>query len=200
MELELYVDASSNYSYPAVMLAEQAAAARGLSVQLRPIFLGPIFAAQGYQQPPFVQFSLKGEYVMRDMERLCAELGLRWRTPSVFPRRAVLPTRIAMVAVEQGWGFAFMRRVYELNFADDREVDDEPTMHALLRELGREPAEVLALATSQANKDRLRAQVEHAQRIGVFGAPMFVVQGERFWGQDRMQQALAWAERLRDRT
>src|SRR5688572_9468234 len=103
MEIELFYEFGSTYSYPAVMQAEQLAEARGLALVYRPILLGPIFAAQGYQQPPFVQFSVKGAYMWRDLERICAASGLPFRRPSAFPRRSVLPTRIALLGVDEGW-------------------------------------------------------------------------------------------------
>jgi 2-hydroxychromene-2-carboxylate isomerase len=197
MDIELFFDFGSTYSYPAVMTAERVARERKLNVVLRPLLLGPIFSAQGYQQPPFLQFAKKGAYTMRDLERICAELGLRWQRPSSFPRRGVLPTRIALVAIDQAWGSKFVQRVYELNFAEDREIDDEPTMRALLSELGQAPDEVLARALSPEYRERLRVQTARAESLGVFGAPTFVLpDGELFWGHDRMLQAFAWAERL----
>lgn len=198
MNIELFFDFGSNYSYPAVMLAEQAARERGITLSLRPILLGPIFAAQGYTEPPFVQYSTKGRYAFRDLERVCAELGLPWKKPSQFPRRGVLPTRIALLGVDAGWGGAFARRVFSLNFAEDREIDDEPTMRAVLAEIlphGVDVEDVLTRAVSPDNRERLRREVERAQSLGVFGAPTFVVGEELFWGHDRMRQALDWAER-----
>jgi 2-hydroxychromene-2-carboxylate isomerase len=195
MEIELFYEFGSQYSYPAAMLAERAAAERGLTVAYRPFLLGPIFAAQGYQHPPFVQFAVKGAYVWRDLERLCAELGLPWKKPSVFPRRGVLASRIALVGLDDGWGVEFSRRVFHLNFVEDRDIEDEPTLRAVLDDLGRAADEVLARALAPTNRERLRAQTARAQSLGIFGAPTFVVGQELFWGQDRMRQALDWAAR-----
>jgi len=199
MEIELFYEFGSTYSYPAVMQAEQLAEARGLALVYRPILLGPIFAAQGYQQPPFVQFSVKGAYMWRDLERICATSGLPFRRPSAFPRRSVLPTRIALLGVGEGWVAAFSRRVYTLNFAEDREIDDEATMREVLAALSLDADDILARAVAPAHRERLRKEVERAQALGVFGAPTFVVEGELFWGHDRMLQALDWADAARAR-
>jgi 2-hydroxychromene-2-carboxylate isomerase len=56
-------------------------------------------------------------------------------------------------------------------------------------------ARTLELAQSDDSKARLRQQTEEAQRLGLFGAPSFITDGELFWGNDRLQQALAWAQR-----
>ena len=197
MDLELFFDFASTYSYPAVMTAEQAAAQQGLRIALRPILLGPIFAAQGYTQPPFLQYSVKGAYTWRDLERVCADLSLPWRKPSAFPRRSLLAARVALIGMDDGWGAEFTRRVFVLNFAEDREIDDELNIRALLGELGLSADEVLARALSDDNRARLKTETARAEQLGVFGAPTLVVAGEIFWGHDRMAQALRWAARGR---
>lgn len=197
MDLELFFEFGSQYSYLAAMLADKAARERGLSIVYRPFLLGPIFAAQGYQQPPFVQFATKGAYVWRDLERLCAELHLPWRKPSVFPRKGVLAARIALVGVEQGFGVDFTCRVFQLNFVHDQDIEDEAALRGVLRALGQSADEVIASAMSAENKARLKTQTERAQSLGIFGAPTFVVGSELFWGQDRLRQALDWAERAK---
>ena len=196
MTVELFFDFGSNYSYPAVMMAERRAAEYGAQIAFRPILLGPIFQAQGYTQPPFVQFSAKGQYAFRDLARICGDLGLPWKKPSVFPRKSVLAARVALVGLAEGWGAEFSRRVFLLNFAEDREIDDESNVRALLLELGQSPADVLERALSEANRTRLREETARAQALGVFGAPTFVVEDEVFWGHDRMEHALRWATRM----
>ncbi|MDB4985486.1 MAG: oxidoreductase [Myxococcaceae bacterium] len=198
MDLELFYEFGSQYSYLSVMLAEQAAKARGLSIAYRPFLLGPIFAAQGYSQPPFKQFPIKGEYVWRDIERLCADAGLNFRRPTSFPRKGVLAARVALVGLDEGWGLAFSRRVYQLNFVEDREIEDEANIREVLAGLSLSADTVLARALAPDNRERLKLQTQRAQDLGIFGAPTFVVGRELFWGQDRMQQALEWASRARE--
>lgn len=195
MDIELFFDFGSQYSYPAAMLAEREANAHGLGIVYRPFLLGPILAAQGYAQPPFVQFPIKGAYVWRDLERLCQDHGLPWKKPSVFPRKAVLAARVALLAVEQGWGAEFCRRVFQLNFVHDHDLEDEAAIRSLVSELGQPAEQVLAEAVSPDNRDKLKAQTSRAQQLGIFGAPTFVVGDELFWGQDRMTQAITWAAR-----
>ncbi|MDB4976936.1 MAG: oxidoreductase [Myxococcaceae bacterium] len=197
MDLELFYEFGSQYSYLAVMLAERAAAERGLTIAYRPFLLGPIFAAQGYSQPPFKQFAIKGEYVWRDIERLCADAGLPFKKPSIFPRKSVLAARIALVGCDEGWGPEFSRGVYGLNFVADQDIEDEANLRRLLQGLLLDADAVLARALAPENRERLKAQTQRAEGLGVFGAPTFVVGKELFWGQDRMQQALTWAARAR---
>jgi 2-hydroxychromene-2-carboxylate isomerase len=194
MEIEFFYEFASTYSYPAAMTIEALAAETGVTVHYRPFLLGPVFAAQGSSDSPFNAYPAKGRYMWRDLERVCAELGLAWQRPSVFPRRSVLAARVALLAAEEGWAGPFSRLVYEANFVDDRDIDSEPVIAELLERAG-QPRDKLALATSEARKPLLRAQTERAMALGIFGAPSFVVGGELFWGQDRMRQAFAWARR-----
>jgi 2-hydroxychromene-2-carboxylate isomerase len=192
MEIELFYEFGSSYSYPAVMVADRAAAERGHTIVHRPFLLGPLFSKQGLDQPPFIKYPIKGGYMFRDLERSCAQLGLGWNKPTNFPRRAVLPTRLAIVGFDEGWGLRFAQRVFTLNFVDDREIDDEANMRAILSELGVEGA--FEKAVSAPYKEKLRAQTARAEELGLFGAPTFVVGRELFWGQDRMRQAFDWAD------
>jgi len=133
----------------------------------------------------------------RDLERICAELSLPpMRRPEPFPQNSILAARVALIGLAQPWGEDFCRAVFSEEFADGRRIDDPKTMGGILSKLKLEPSAVLAAAVSDDNKTRLRVQTEEAQRLGLFGAPSFTTaDGELFWGNDRLEQALAWAKR-----
>ncbi len=191
--LAFWYEFASTYSYPAAARIEAMAAAAGIEVAWRPFLLGPIFARQGWGDSPFNLYPAKGRYMWRDLERICVAQGLPLRRPDRFPQNSVLAARVALIAADEGWCPAFSRAVYHANFAENRDVSDPATIAAVVERLGHEPAAVLARAADQANKDRLRAQIEAAAEMGVFGAPSFVTpDGELFWGNDRLEAALAW--------
>jgi 2-hydroxychromene-2-carboxylate isomerase len=165
-------------------------------VRWRPFLLGPIFHAQGWDNSPFNIYPPKGRYMWRDLDRICARLGLPFRRPDPFPQPSLLAARLAHVGLDEGWGADFCRAVYAAEFGEGRQIGDEAVMHDLLGGLGVAPAPALARARSDVIKDRLRAATAEAERLGVFGAPSFVTaDGELFWGHDRMVEALAWAVR-----
>ena len=194
--IEFWFDFSSNYSYLSVMRIEAAAARAGVSVRWRPFLLGPIFRALGWSTSPFVLQQSKGRYVWKDMARQCAKHGLPWTQPSTFPRSAVLPLRVALVGAEREWMGAYCRRMMSLNFADDRDIDAREVVAQVLGELGLPHDQVIEEALSDANKPRLRLQTETAAQRGIFGAPTFFVGGEMFWGDDRLDDALAFCKSL----
>ncbi len=191
--LEFWFEFASTYSYLAASRIEQLANAAGVVIVWRPFLLGPIFSSQGWNDSPFNVYPVKGRYMWRDMERLCERYGLPLQRPTQFPRNGLLAARITTAGGDAGWVPAFVRSVYRANFADDRDIADRAVLETLLRDVGTDAAAVLRDAASQPVKAHLRASTEQAQRLGIFGAPSFVVRSELFWGNDRLEDAIAWA-------
>ncbi|QOL49208.1 2-hydroxychromene-2-carboxylate isomerase [Massilia litorea] len=192
-DLEFWFEFGSNYSYLAAMRVEALARAAGVRVLWRPFLLGPVFRELGWSTSPFVLQAAKGRYMWRDMEREAAKYGIAWRRPSVFPRTALLPMRVATLGAEAPWIGEFTRRVMHQNWVEDREIDDAPAVREALAGLVPDPEAVLAAALAPDNKLRLRANTGLAGARGIFGAPTFFVGDEMFWGNDRLEDAIAWA-------
>jgi 2-hydroxychromene-2-carboxylate isomerase len=130
----------------------------------------------------------------RDLERLCADLALPFRRPEPFPQNSLPAARLALLGLQQDWGEEFCRAVFRAQFGDGRRIDDTATLSAILGALGVDAAAALAQSQTDAIKAALRGQTAKAQSLGIFGAPTFVTEdGELFWGNDRLEQALAWA-------
>jgi 2-hydroxychromene-2-carboxylate isomerase len=116
--------------------------------------------------------------------------------PQPFPQNAMLAARVALVGLAQDWGENFCRAVYTAEFGEGRDIGEKSVIVDILSRLGRDAEAVLDQALSDQNKLRLRAENDEAQKRGVFGAPSFTTaDGELFWGNDRMEAALAWAKR-----
>ena len=193
--LDFWFEFGSTYSFPTAMRIQALAAERGVQLAWRAFLLGPIFAAQGWNDSPFNLYPAKGRYMWRDLERICAAQGLPLRRPSVFPRNGLLAARVACRFADAPWIGAFVRGVYRANFEQDREIAERETIERCLDAAGAgdDAAALLDEAGSADAKTRLRAQTEEAVRLGIFGAPSFVAGGELFWGNDRLEDAIAWA-------
>jgi 2-hydroxychromene-2-carboxylate isomerase len=195
--LDFWFDFASTYSYPAAVRIGRLASEVGVKINFRPFLLGPIFKAQGWTTSPFNLFAAKGENMWRDLERICADTALPFRRPAPFPQNSVLAARVAIVGLSDVWGEEFCVEVFRAEFSQGRQIDDTGTISEILTGL-QVPAAALDVAQSDDNKLRLRAQTEEAQRRGVFGAPTFITaDGELFWGNDRLERALLWAQQLR---
>jgi len=195
--LDFWFDFASTYSYMAAARVRAAAADAKVSVRFRPFLLGPIFKAQGWDTSPFNLYEAKGRYMWRDLERECAGLGLPFRKPEPFPQHSLLAARVALVALDHPWGDEFCVSVFRAEFGEGKRIDDVATLAEILEGLTVEARPILEAAQSEANKPRLRHQTEQAQQLGVFGAPTFTTgDGELFWGNDRLDQALRWAKQV----
>jgi len=197
--LDFWFDFASTYSYPAAMRIAPLAATAGVAIRFRPFLLGPIFKAQGWDSSPFNLYPAKGRYMWRDLQRMCAELGLPFRRPQPFPQSSLLAARVALVGLAEHWGEEFCRAVFRTEFGEGDGIDDSTTMARLLAPFGVDPAAVLARAQSEPIKMRLREETQAAQTHGIFGAPSFVTSdGELFWGNDRLERALAWVAAVKN--
>ena len=192
-DLEFWFDFASNYSYLSIMRIEDAALHSGVRIVWRPFLLGPIFRAMGMEDSPFVTQKEKGAYVWRDMVRQCQKYAISWKQPGNFPRVGVLPSRVALLGADEPWIGTFCRRVMELNFVLDQEINQPANIGPILSRMGLPADELLRRAQSQPVKDRLRDQTDQARARGIFGAPTFFVGAEMYWGNDRLDDALRLA-------
>jgi 2-hydroxychromene-2-carboxylate isomerase len=194
--LEFWYEFASTYSYPAAMRVEDVAAASGIPVVWNPFLLGPIFGSLGWTTSPFNLQPAKGAYMWRDLKRTCADLGLTFRKPDPFPQNGLLAARLAMALPDDGTRARFSRAVYQAQFADGVDLSDVDGLKVMMGQLGIDADDTLTRCTQPAIKEALRAQTEQAQAHGIFGAPTWrTPDGELFWGNDRLEDALRWMQR-----
>ncbi|MEJ8574803.1 2-hydroxychromene-2-carboxylate isomerase [Microbaculum marinum] len=192
--LDFWFEFASTYSYLTAMRIEAAARRAGVEVRWKPFLLGPVFAGQGLSTSPFNIYPLKGGNMLRDVERIAAAMGLGFRTPDPFPQNGLTAARIALIGCDEDWGADFTRAVYLAEFDQGRQISDKAVLSDILHSLGQDPEAVLQRSESPENKARLKAQTETAMQLNMFGAPTFMTEdGELFWGNDRLEQALYWA-------
>lgn len=192
--LDFFYEFASTYSYPAAMRIEGLAEAAGVAVRWRPFLLGPIFAEAGWTTSPFNLMPAKGRNMWRDLERIAGAQGLPFRRPEPFPQNSLLAARIATSLSDDGKRARFSKEVYRAEFGEGLAISDPEVLGRILARMGVEAAPALVMAGSAAVKDQLKASVEEAKAKGVYGAPSFVTaDGELFWGNDRLEQAIAWA-------
>jgi 2-hydroxychromene-2-carboxylate isomerase len=192
--LEFWYEFASTYSWLAAARIGDAAREVGVTIRWRPFLLGPIFSAQGWNTSPFNLYPAKGRYMWRDLEREAARLGLRCRKPVPFPQNSLNAARVALLGADEPWGPQFTRAVFAREFEQGASIEEPGAIRDILQELGLDAGEIMKAATGDANKTRLRALTEEARSRHIFGAPIFFTEdGEMFWGNDRLDAALAWA-------
>jgi 2-hydroxychromene-2-carboxylate isomerase len=193
--VEFWYEFASPYSYLAAARIERLTAEAGIGLDWRPFLLGPILARRAHDPSPFQNPTpAQRRYRWRDVQRLCAAEALPLRLPSAYPRNGLLAARVALIAVTEGWAPAFTRAVYHANFAEDRDISAPQVIAEIVAALDRDATAVLRQAQALENKTRLKALGDEAARRGIFGAPSFLVGDELFWGNDRLDAAVVWAQ------
>ena len=193
--IEFWFDFTSPYGYVASELVDALAARHGRTVRWRPILLGPIFKVVG--TGPLTQIPLKGEYSRHDFARTARYHQVAFRLPEKFPVGSQVAARAFYFIDDSDPALAagFARRVFRAYFAEGRDISDPAVVMEAAAQSGADiPALTQGLA-GEAIKDRLKAEVENAMKAGIFGSPWFVVDGEPFWGVDRLPMLEEWISR-----
>jgi 2-hydroxychromene-2-carboxylate isomerase len=193
--IEFWFEFASTYSYPAAMRIEALASKAGHTVEWTPFLLGPLLhSQQGLTDSPFNAVPVKGRYMWRDLERVCAEEGLLLQTPAAFPQNGLLAARCTLAVAKEARA-AFVKAVYTENFARGELISEPAVIVRCLESAGQDSDAVLARSGSDEIKAELKANTEEAIRRGVFGSPTFFAgDGEMFWGNDRLEDAIAWQD------
>jgi 2-hydroxychromene-2-carboxylate isomerase len=191
--IDFWFDFASTYSYLSALRIESLATPYDIKVNWKPFLLGPVFTSMGWNDSPFNIYPSKGRYMWRDMERLCNLYNFPLRRPSKFPRNGLRPSRIISAHPEATWVPDFARAVFKAGFAEDQDIGDREVIVHILQTLNLDAESLIAAGESPNGKELLRLQTEEAFNLDIFGAPTFLVDGEMFWGNDRLEQAVNWA-------
>ena len=193
MKLEIWFEFASTYSYLTVCRAESLLNEAQIDYEWRPFLLGPIFKDKGLQTSPFVLDEQKGAYMWRDVERRAKRQNLPFARPLTFPMNGLKAARIATAARDEAWSSKFIRAVFDAQFAKGSDISDDIVLGGALTSCGADPEHWMTLSEQDEIKRVLRDTTEKARAKGIFGAPSFVVGTELFWGDDRLEDAIAWA-------
>jgi 2-hydroxychromene-2-carboxylate isomerase len=190
--IDFYFDFSSPYGYFASCKIDALAAGHGRETAWRPFLLGVAFKTTG--GAPLPSIPMKGQYHLRDMLRTARYLGVEYRHPTVFPIASVAPTRAFywLNAKDPKRAKALAQALYRAYFLEDRDISKAEETVAVSAKLGLAAEEVRAALNDQSVKDKTKSEVDAAIAIGAFGSPYVVIDGEPFWGADRLEQIDKW--------
>jgi len=192
--IDFYFDFSSPYGYLASTRIDELAAKHGRGVTWRPILLGAVFKITGGQPLPTIP--LKGSYAAHDMARTARRLKVPFKLPSRFPVATTAPSRAFYWTNDRDPALArtLAHALFHAYFAEDRDISNPEVTGNVAAKLNIGKEELLQALNEPAVKERLRSEVDAAIERGVFGSPYIVVDGEPFWGADRLEQVEQWLE------
>jgi 2-hydroxychromene-2-carboxylate isomerase len=192
--IDFYFDFSSPYGYLGSELIEDLAVRHGRTVAWNPVLLGVVFRATG--GAPLTTIPIKGDYSKHDFARSARFLGIPYSMPSRFPIATQNAARAFLWLDGRDAALAknFARAAYRAYFAEDIDISDSERLLVIAASLGIDRDALQAAIADPALKDRLRALNDAALARGVFGSPFFFIDGEPFWGVDRLPQMKRWLE------
>jgi 2-hydroxychromene-2-carboxylate isomerase len=190
--LEFYFEFASPYGYLASTQIDALARRYGRTVAWRPIMLGAAFKETGAR--PLTQTPLKGPYLLHDVPRFARLLGVPLTLPPVMPMNSLAASRACLWVAEDDGEQArrLAQALLHAHWGEGRDLTAPEAVADVARDLGIERAALLAAVAEQRIKDRLKEQTQAAIERGVFGSPFTFVDGEPFWGADRLPQIEAW--------
>lgn len=192
--IDFYFDFSSPYGYLAATRINAIGAKYQRRVKWRPILLGPAFKASG--NAPLVAQPLKGAYSTRDFARTARYMGVPYKQPDPFPIATHQAARVFYWLDDQDplKAHRFAMTCFATYFAEGIDISSIEKVVELAGRVGADTAAVTNALGDAAVKERLKREVDAAIAAGVFGSPYIVVDGEPFWGSDRLDQVQAWLE------
>jgi 2-hydroxychromene-2-carboxylate isomerase len=191
--IEFWFDFSSPYSYLASERIDELAAKYGRKVKWRAVMIAAAFKVSGL--PFLLTVPLKGEYSKRDIERSARFLGLPYANSRPgFPLATLAAARGYYWLHGQDCGKAreFAHAVFRAYWVDDRDIGELPVVLEIADQLGIDRDAFTAAIATPEIKDRLRQETDAAIARGMFGVPYIMVDGEPFWGADRLPQIDKW--------
>ncbi len=189
--IDFWFTMGSTYTYLTVMRLEAVEREAGITFNWRPFHLLTILTEM--KHVPFADKPAKSAYMWRDIERRAGMYGFSVRVPAPYPaRHSILANQVALLGMQEGWGRSFVREAYRQWFELGHETGSEPNVSTSLRAIGQDPSRVLPLSAGDAVTKALTRETDAARSLGFFGSPIFVVGGELFWGDDRLEDAVSW--------
>ncbi len=190
--IDFYFDFSSPYGYIASTRIDAIGARHGREVAWRPFLLGAAFKITG--QKPLTELPMRGGYALHDFARSARAAGVAFVMPTPFPFFALGATRAFYWIAERDRRQAkrFAKAVYDAAFARAQDVTGSEAVLALAEAMGVDRDGLAEALDSPEVKARLKTEVDEALAKGVFGSPFVIVDGEPFWGNDRLDDVENW--------
>ncbi|MDP6344451.1 MAG: 2-hydroxychromene-2-carboxylate isomerase [Alphaproteobacteria bacterium] len=185
-QVEFLFDFGSPMSYLAYCRLPGLAERTGAGIIWTPMLLGGVFKATGNRSPGEVP--AKGAYMQLEIARACRRHDIAFNRNPHFPVNTLQIMRGAVAYQMQGDFTGYVKCMFESMWLSPRNLNEPDELAAALQGGGFDPNDFLERIGRQEVKDRLIANTEGAVARGVFGAPTFFVDGEMFFGQDRLPE------------
>ena len=190
-KIEFLFDFGSPNAYLSYPLIIDMADRYSASLEITPILLGGLFKITGNQAPmvAFGGIPNKIAYEMLEMKRFMEKHGFsKFKMNPFFPVNTVLIMRGLVAAKEAGVEKAYIETVLPAMWEEEKNMADDAVVRDVLNVAGLDARNLLAAAISDPIKEKLKSNTQDAADRGAFGVPTFFIEGEMFFGKDRLAQ------------
>jgi len=190
---EFYFDFGSPYSFLAHKQIRKIESDNSIKIKYIPILLGGLLKLAGIKAN--ADIPIKGKYMIKDCKLWAEKNQITFKFNNYFPINTLNLMRSAIVAEKKNFAENFINKVFDAIWKDGLNLNDDLIIEKLLKNLDINPKSFLLEATESTIKTELKRKTEEAFKMGIFGAPTFVVNNKIFWGQDRIEFALNEAKK-----
>ena len=190
---EFYFDFGSPYSFLAHKQIRKIESDNSIKIKYIPILLGGLLKLAGIKAN--ADIPIKGKYMIKDCKLWAEKNQITFKFNNYFPINTLNLMRSAIVAEKKNFAENFINKVFDAIWKDGLNLNDDLIIEKLLKNLDINPKSFLLEATEPTIKTELKKRTEDAFKMGIFGAPTFVVNNKIFWGQDRIEFALNEAKK-----
>ena len=190
--IKFFFDFSSPYAYFCINQLEKIAKENNYNVDWRPFLMGVAIKETGNlslsEQP------LKGNYAKKDWDRLARFSSIPWKLPTQFPIFSLSAARCFYLVkdLDEVLAVELAKDLFSAYFKDDRNISDVNLIIKLAAARGLDSNALKKNIKGEEIKQRLKTETEEAITLGIFGSPSFLVDGEIFWGSDRLWMLKRW--------
>ena len=188
---DFYFDFISPYAFIAHNKIKKIEKDYMFKINYQPILLGGLHNLHDIKAPAFIPS--KAKFMIRDCKMVAEKNKINFKFNSYFPIKSLNLMRGVFVAAEDGKKDLYINKIFNAVWGDGLNMNDEVVIEKVLKNLDINPKTFILRAQSQNIKDQLRSKTNDAHKKGIFGAPTFIVKDKIFWGQDRLQYAIAEA-------
>ena len=186
---DFYFDFVSPYSFLAHKQIRKIENKERIKIKYKPILIGGLHNLHGIKAPAFIP--AKAKHMIRDCKLVAAKNGVKFKFNSYFPIRSLNLMRGVFVAEEDNIKSYYIDSIFNTIWQDGLNMNDQLIVEKVLKNLNVNPKTFILRSASSLIKDSLRKKTNDAFEKGIFGAPTFVVNNKIFWGQGRIEFALA---------
>jgi 2-hydroxychromene-2-carboxylate isomerase len=185
--VDFFFDFSSPYAYLASTQVRALVARTGAAITYRPVLLGALFKTLGTPNVPlFAMPESKQRYNARELSRYAEYLGVHFKFASAFPMNTVKALRLVLVT-DEAHRPNLIDALFRALWSEDRDISNDDELRKILASASLDTA-LLDQTSQEGVKMALRDANDVALSRGVFGVPTFAIDGELFWGQDRLRE------------